>query len=231
MTKGIIYVCSTVVEGLVKIGKTGSDNFEQRMYNLEKNGYRNVTGLHREFAIEVDNFDDIEILLDDIFAKSRVGGTELFSLDINKVIQLLSTFKGKQVYPLDESQEEVFKKATDAVQSTSLLPNGTYTYEGKSQKGTIKFSGIMESRDGKLVLKAGSKLAPLTSTRTNSWMNQRKALGDGSVTLDCDVDCTSVSVAGYFVCGHEVNGWSVWKNGNGEAIDVYRQKAKKEGED
>ncbi|MDY6100383.1 MAG: hypothetical protein SPI62_00665 [Candidatus Enteromonas sp.] len=231
MAKGIIYVCSTVVEGLVKIGKAGSDNFEQRMYNLEKNGYRNVTGLHREFAIEVDNFDDIEILLDDIFAKSRVGGTELFSLDINKVIQLLSAFKGKQVYPLDESQEEVFKKATDAAQSTSLLPDGTYTYEGKSQKGIAKFSGVMESHNGKLVLKAGSKLAPLTSTRTSSWMSQRKALGDGSVTLAHDVDCTSVSVAGYFVCGHEVNGWNVWKNGNGEAIDVYRQKAKKEGEE
>ena len=31
MAKGIIYVMTTVVPGLVKIGKTGLNNFEQRM--------------------------------------------------------------------------------------------------------------------------------------------------------------------------------------------------------
>lgn len=45
MAKGIIYVMTTVVPGLVKIGKTGSGNYEQRMYNLEHNGYANVVGL------------------------------------------------------------------------------------------------------------------------------------------------------------------------------------------
>lgn len=54
MAKGVIYVMTTVVPGLVKIGKTGTDNFEKRMYQLERNGYFNVVGLKREFAIEVD---------------------------------------------------------------------------------------------------------------------------------------------------------------------------------
>ena len=39
MPKGIIYLMSTAVPGLVKIGKTRSDCFEQRMYNLEHEGY------------------------------------------------------------------------------------------------------------------------------------------------------------------------------------------------
>jgi hypothetical protein len=86
MAKGIIYVMTTVVPGLIKIGKTGSDSFEQRMYNLENNGYRNVVGLKRKFAIEVDDYDEKENLLDDIFSKSRVPNTELFALDINLVI-------------------------------------------------------------------------------------------------------------------------------------------------
>lgn len=76
MSRGIIYVCSTAVEGLIKIGRT--NDFQKRMKLLEDNGYRNVTGLKRQFAIEVDNHEEIEQLLDDLFAKSRVGNTELF---------------------------------------------------------------------------------------------------------------------------------------------------------
>ena len=60
MSKGIIYVMTTVVPGLIKIGKTGSSNFEQRMYNLEHDGYRNVTALKRAFAIEVEDYDEKE---------------------------------------------------------------------------------------------------------------------------------------------------------------------------
>ena len=47
----------TCVDGLVKIGKTGIDNFEQRMTYLENNGYRRISVLTREFAIEVEDYD------------------------------------------------------------------------------------------------------------------------------------------------------------------------------
>lgn len=45
MSKGIIYLMSTVVSGVVKIGKTSSDQFETRMRILEGNGYANIVGL------------------------------------------------------------------------------------------------------------------------------------------------------------------------------------------
>ena len=70
MAKGIIYVMKTVVPGLIKIGKTGLENYESRMYTLEHNGYFNVAGLRRVFAIEVEDYDEKESLLDDIFSKS-----------------------------------------------------------------------------------------------------------------------------------------------------------------
>ena len=101
--KGIIYIMKCVVPGLIKIGKTGSDNFEQRMCNLENNGYRNVTGFHRVFAIEVDDYDAKEIMLHTIFEKSRVAKTELFALDENIAIQLLSSFDGEVVFPKSET--------------------------------------------------------------------------------------------------------------------------------
>lgn len=43
---------TTAVSGLVKIGKTGTSNYPERMRFLEANGYYNVAGLKRYFALE-----------------------------------------------------------------------------------------------------------------------------------------------------------------------------------
>lgn len=51
MAKGIIYIMTTAVSGLVKIGKTNTANYPERMRALEANGYYNVAGLKRFFAI------------------------------------------------------------------------------------------------------------------------------------------------------------------------------------
>ena len=130
MEKGILYVMTTVVDGLVKVGKTASYNFERRMYNLEHNGYCNITGLKREFAIEVNGYSEKEDLFKKLFQRSRVANTELYSLDLNQVIQLLSSFEGKKIYPENESKEEVFQQVTAAVES-SELPEGDYFLSSK----------------------------------------------------------------------------------------------------
>lgn len=220
MGKGIIYVMSTAVEGLIKIGIT--DNFERRMGQLESNGYRNVAGLKRQFAIEVENYEEKEILLDDMFEKSRLGTTELFSLDLNKTIQLLSCFEGKQIYPLGEMKEEVFERVTEAVQN-SEIPDGTYVYEVKNQLDGKLYKGTMLVEKGKLTLKVGSTLAPLTVDGTNVWITTRKSMGVDACVLNKDLVCSSVSIAANYVCGHEKNGWKAWKDPNGNFIDIYRK--------
>ena len=113
MERGILYVMDTVVDGLVKIGKTGTDNFNKRMYNLEHNGYCNVVGLKRRFAIEVDDYENKERLLHTIFERSQVGNSELFSLDIEIVVQLLSSFDGDIIYPKKMTKDEVFDQAVE----------------------------------------------------------------------------------------------------------------------
>ncbi|MDY6391571.1 MAG: hypothetical protein SPL80_01895 [Bacilli bacterium] len=93
------------------------------MVHLESNGYRNVTGLKRQFGIELDNYDEKEILLHNLFARSRVGNTELFSLSMNEVIQPLFSFEGKIVYS-KENKAEVFEQATEVIEpDSSRLPN------------------------------------------------------------------------------------------------------------
>jgi T5orf172 domain len=106
MTKGIIYVMTTAVSGLIKIGQTGFNNYKERMRNLEGNGYCNVAGLKQYFAIEVADYIDKEKLLHEIFAKHRVGESELFALDFELIKQLLLSFEGKIIFPKELNLKE-----------------------------------------------------------------------------------------------------------------------------
>ena len=221
MSRGIIYVCSTAVEGLIKIGRT--NDFQKRMKLLEDNGYRNVTGLKRQFAIEVDNHEEIEQLLDDLFAKSRVGNTELFSLDLNKIIQLLSSFAGKQVYPTNETKQEVFNNATEIIHS-KMIPDGEYFLSRKIKEINQIVKAQMVVANGKFILKKGSNIAPYKEYKTPSWISVRKDMRlDNDRILLKDVECSSPSMAAALVVGQSANGWTSWKNTNNQLINIYRQ--------
>lgn len=222
MTKGIIYAMTTVVPGLIKIGKTGCNNFEQRMYNLEHNGYFNVAGLHRRFAIEVEDYDEKEALLDEIFSKSRVPDSELFALDIDLVIQLLSSFEGHQVYPKEESKEAAFDAATEARSSKedwSCIPEGTYHLKRKSRAGKIA-EASMEYARGKFIVKAG---AHVLSVPEGQWAPEaiRNADIQNGVLMQ-DVSCASPSTAAHVVLGHSANGWREWHTENGKKLETFR---------
>lgn len=215
---------TTVVPGLVKIGKTGKQNFESRMYNLERNGYFNVVGLKRRFAIEVDDYDEKEELLDEIFSKSRVPGSELFALDVDLVVQLLSSFDGTQVYPEQESKEEAFDQATEqraANSDWSCIPNGTYHLDAQA-KGMKGLSAKMVVANGSFTVKAGSRC--LTDP-TEKWRPEaRKSAKIADGILQEDVECRAPSTAGWVVLDRANNGWKSWKDEEGHYIDSYRNK-------
>ena len=105
MSKGVIYITTTSVTGLIKIGKTRTDQFENRMSILEQNGYWNVGGLHRYYATEVDDYDEKERLMHTVFSKSQVANSELFALDKDLAKQMLESFEGRQIYPKIEIEE------------------------------------------------------------------------------------------------------------------------------
>ncbi len=112
--KGIIYIMTTAVSGLIKIGQTGTSNFQERMRFLEANGYYNVSGLKRFFAIEVKDYKQKERLLHEIFSKQQIGDSELFALDYELVRQLLLSFDGKVIYPKDVNKEKEFDEVSKA---------------------------------------------------------------------------------------------------------------------
>ena len=229
MAKGIIYIMTTAVPGLIKIGKTGSDNFEQRMYNLEHNGYRNVTALPRTFAIEVDDYDAKEVLLHTIFGKSQVSDTELFALDVNIAIQLLSSFEGKVIYPKTETKAEIF---TDAADSTigKQIPNGTYSFKRKKKSDNNKLvQATAVINNGSWTLLKGSVLGVTEDVGVSQKAKKlRVALpidGNGRVLEDFELGDCSPSFAGTVVMNQSNNGWADWYNKDGKPVDIYRTHA------
>ena len=112
---------TTAVSGLVKIGKSGTSNYPERMRFLEANGYYNVSGLKRHFAIELEDYDDKESLLHEIFSKHQVGNSELFALDQDLVRQLLLSFDGKVVYPERIDKEKEFDEVATTRKQSALF--------------------------------------------------------------------------------------------------------------
>ncbi|MCR4622433.1 MAG: DUF4357 domain-containing protein [Clostridiales bacterium] len=223
MAKGVLYCMTTVVPGLIKIGKTTKENYESRMYSLERNGYSNVAGLKRYFAIEVEDYDEKETMLDEIFSKSQVPNTELFALDIDLVVQLLSSFDGNQVFPEKESKKKVFEKATKDRQvkvDLSKIPDGKY-HISTTKKGFGKIKGTMRVENGIFIVEKGSTCVPSKA----DWLPEarRSAIIKNDI-LQEEVECNSPSTAGWIVLGHSNNGWSIWQNEEGQFIDIYRQK-------
>ncbi len=227
MSKGIIYIMTTAVPGLIKIGKTGSANFEQRMYNLEHDGYRNVTALKRSFAIEVDDYDEKEAMLHTIFEKSRVSDTELFALDVNIVTQLLSSFDGVVVFPKTETKSEVFDSAVDNAKG-KLLPNGTYTFQRKkkSDNKAVKATAVIDY--GRWTLLKGSILGIAedagVSQKARTLRMSMPIDNSGVLLDDTELGECSPSFAGAIVMNQSNNGWDDWKDKDGKPVDIYRKK-------
>ena len=194
MAKGILYVTTTTISGLVKIGKT--TNFKERMRQLELDGYRGLL-CKRAYAIEVDDYDEKELLLDEIFSKSRVPNTELFALDLNLVVQLLSSMEGRTIYPEAESKSEVFIEAADGRQS-SRIPDGVYTFMSSKYKAN-------------------------PSTISKGWIRVLEDADIENGVLLSDIECSSPSMASSLILHHPSNGWEYWKNNEGQLIKVYRQ--------
>ncbi|QRG86506.1 GIY-YIG nuclease family protein [Bulleidia sp. zg-1006] len=223
MAKGIIYLMTTVVSGLIKIGKTGNDQFENRMRFLESNGYANITGLKREFAIEVDGYDEKEKLIHDIFSKSRIVGTELFALDIEVAKSLLSSLDGKQIYPKDKSKKEVFEESTEEIKlktESGFVPDGEYILN-RNIRGFGKVNGKATVKEGVFTVLKGSfcgntKKGYIPSIRRNAKIKDN--------ILQEDIVCMNPSSAGWIVIGKSNNGWVEWKDLQGNLIEKYREK-------
>ena len=181
-------------------------------------------------------------MLHEIFSKSRVANTEFFALDIDTVIQLLSSFEGDQIYPKASSKEDVFDKAytdhlkrsknsNDAIKTPSekkpTIPDGLY-YMARKFKGAhkpIRVEAVVSN--GLFTIKKGQKVSTHEKpSLSNALRRQRAATISDSGILNEDVSFESPSTASDFAIGASSNGWTTWRDEKGNFIDIFRHTAK-----
>ena len=110
MSKGYVYIMTTAVDGIIKIGR--SDNWTRRcQYELESNGYKNMNSLKTYFVVKVDNQEEIESIMHDIFRESRVSNFEMFAVDKDRAKRVLSKM-GEQIYPEITITKSISKNKT-----------------------------------------------------------------------------------------------------------------------
>lgn len=200
--KGIVYVMSCA-QGLMKIGCTQTDQFETRMSRLESDGYKQFNGFHREFAVEVDDYEAKEKLIHQIFDKSQVKingkGIEMFATDLDLIIDLLKAFGGKQIYPKKEiaakqksnrltfemldipvGSELVYKDDPSIVVTTTNMKNGI-KYQGKiyTLSGFVRLlKGGKAYQGGMFFLYKGKTLVELRKEKENGKIFGTTLLGE-----------------------------------------------------
>jgi len=142
MSKGYVYIMTTAIDGLIKIGRSADWN-KRCQADLESNGYKNATALQTYFVVKVDNQEEIESIMHDIFRESRVAKLELFALDKDRAKRVLSKM-GTQVYPeinVKEQKNPEYMISTAAKKYSFKdlnIPVGSILTFKKDDKITVK---------------------------------------------------------------------------------------------
>ena len=156
---------TTSVSGLIKIGKTGLNNYEERMRFLESNGYYNVGWLKRFFAIKLEEYDEKESLLHDLFDKYRVANSELFALDYELVSQLLLAFEWEIIYPKSVDKEKEFDELSEVRKENNRFSFYKKWLKNGDEINFISDKSIVVKIVGETEVEYGGqniKLSPLT---------------------------------------------------------------------
>lgn len=122
----------------------------------------------------------------------------------------------------DQAASDI-ENSTSFVEARKKVPNGTYTLVRKIKKlNGATIHAIMEVRDGKFILKAGSEISSVTNGISTLIENVRNAADIDNGVLQEDIEFYSPSACGELATGAPCNGWIYWKDGDGNAIDKYR---------
>lgn len=192
------------------------------MTELERNGYGNVAGLKRRFAIEVEDYDDKEGLIHEL-SPSPVW-PDPSSLPLMRTLWFSSSrlWAGARCSPrarprgrLRQGYGGASGKGSRSCRSRWDLPPEEEN-EGRRHGGRPQ-----EVHGGQFVVKAGARCLPVTEEDRTPEPRKTAEVVDG--VLQADVVCDAPSTAAWVVLGSSSNGWKVWKDQRGRSINTYRR--------
>jgi len=102
--KGVIYLMKTVAPSLVKIGKTTMTDYTEHIAEIQRKGYYSLM-LKPLFAIAVEDHEKKEENLKELFKTHRIGDSDMFSLEGDKLKELLMCYEGSVVFS-DETDKQ-----------------------------------------------------------------------------------------------------------------------------
>ena len=183
---GIVYVLTNpAFENYSKIGKT--TNLEQRLRSLDNTSvplpFRCV------FAVEVDDENEVERYLHQVFADHRTRSTrEFFEVDAHRVIAAMKLTRGRDVTPKDDIAED--EEGIRAIEKAARKPRKTYSlFDAKLKIGDVLRYANNEDITAEVV-------------------SQKKILFEGVETSLSASALTLLQRDGYK--WRTVNGWNFW---------------------
>ena len=207
---GIVYVLTNpAFENYSKIGKT--TNLEQRLRSLDNISvplpFRCV------FAVEVDDENEVERYLHQVFADNRTRSTrEFFEVDAHRVIAAMKLTHGRDVTPKDDIAED--EEGIRAIEKAARKPRKTYSlFEAKLKIGDVLRYANNEDIIAEVV-------------------SQKRILFEGVETSLSASALTLLQRDGY--TWRTVNGWNYWMFENETVADrlntVLEEQATDEGD-
>jgi len=192
---GIVYVLTNpAFENYSKIGKT--TNLEQRLRSLDNTSvplpFRCV------FAVEVDDENEVERYLHQVFADNRTRSTrEFFEVDAHRVIAAMKLTRGRDVTPKDDIAED--EEGIRAIEKAARKPRKTYSlFDAKLKIGDVLRYANNEDITAEVV-------------------SQKKILFEGVETSLSASALTLLQRDGY--TWRTVNGWNYWMFENETVAD------------
>ena len=183
---GIVYVLTNpAFENYSKIGKT--TNLEQRLRSLDNTSvplpFRCV------FAVEVDDENEVERYLHQVFADHRTRSTrEFFEVDAHRVIAAMKLTRGRDVTPKDDIAED--EEGIRAIEKAARKPRKTYSlFDAK-----LKIGDVLRYANNEYI--------------TAEVVSQKKILFEGVETSLSASALTLLQRDGYK--WRTVNGWNFW---------------------
>lgn len=108
--------------------------------------------------------------------------------------------------------------------ASGAIPDGVYTMSWKLRRwGNKTAKGKMQVVGGKYIILAGSDVCPNEGHGlVDSVRLKRESANIVDDKLQEDIVLDSPSGAASFVTGAAANGWSTWRTGDGQMIDIFR---------